>query len=265
MSEIVRSASAEEEELASRQAQLTRLEARLAQRELDLATLLAELHAFEARYVRAVGVLYWELDEINARIAEANACLHPDKVEVQRKAARARAKERETAEAVGRAPEPKQEDGFKPSEDLKRLYRKLAKRVHPDLAADEDERERRHAFMAEANTAYENGDTERLKALLDEWELSPEAVKGEDLASRLDRVNRKIERARRRLEAIRARIEELNLSQMSSLKRKVEKAADLGRDLLSDMAVRVREDIAEAGKRLDQLRKRVQADERQQT
>ena len=39
-------------------------------RELELADLRAELSAFEGLYLRRVGVLYAELDELNARIAE---------------------------------------------------------------------------------------------------------------------------------------------------------------------------------------------------
>jgi hypothetical protein len=67
----------EERELAKKRAQLATLEAELAQRELDLSTLQNELRAFEARYLRIVGVLYAELDELAARIAEAQARQRP--------------------------------------------------------------------------------------------------------------------------------------------------------------------------------------------
>lgn len=42
----------------------------MAERELFLTNLRAELAAFQGRYLRQVGTLYAELDEWNARIAE---------------------------------------------------------------------------------------------------------------------------------------------------------------------------------------------------
>ena len=53
------------------------MEAELAQRELDLATLQAELRAFEARYLRVVGSRFAERDEVEARIVEAAARRRP--------------------------------------------------------------------------------------------------------------------------------------------------------------------------------------------
>ena len=46
------------------------LQAELAERELFLTNLRAELSAFEALYLRQVGTPYAELDEWNAKIAE---------------------------------------------------------------------------------------------------------------------------------------------------------------------------------------------------
>jgi hypothetical protein len=154
---LVRAPVPGEEELKKKQAQLKRLEARLAQKELELATLQGELRAFEIRNLRKVGNLYWALDDLVAKIAEANAKLHPEKVEVQREAQAARTRAQETTEAVGKAIErgKKKEAEFKPSEDLRKLYRELAKRIHPDLAADDEERVRRTELMAAANKAYE--------------------------------------------------------------------------------------------------------------
>ena len=61
-SNITRTQTPEERELAAKNADLAALEILLAQRELDLVTLQGVLHAFEARYVRIVGTRYAELD-----------------------------------------------------------------------------------------------------------------------------------------------------------------------------------------------------------
>jgi hypothetical protein len=54
----------EERELKTKKAVLAALETELAQRKLDLATLRLELHAFEQRYLRIVGVKFAEIDEL---------------------------------------------------------------------------------------------------------------------------------------------------------------------------------------------------------
>ncbi len=56
----------EERELENKKAELASLEVELVQHELDLATLRADLADFENQYLRRVGVLYAELDEIEA-------------------------------------------------------------------------------------------------------------------------------------------------------------------------------------------------------
>jgi hypothetical protein len=68
--EIVHHLSPEEQELARKRQELAILQAELTDRELSLANLRAELAAFEGRYLREVGVLYAELDDWNAKIAE---------------------------------------------------------------------------------------------------------------------------------------------------------------------------------------------------
>ena len=55
------------------------------------------------------------------------------------------------------------------------MYREAAKRIHPDLATDPADRERRTRFMAEANRAYEAGDAEALQRILDEFQDGADA------------------------------------------------------------------------------------------
>src|SRR5437867_3121215 len=96
---IARRRTPEELELEKKKAELGELESQLSQRELELATLQAELHAFERRYLRIVGVRYAELDEIEAQIAELLARQRPQGDKAHREAAKARTKAEESAQA----------------------------------------------------------------------------------------------------------------------------------------------------------------------
>lgn len=252
--EIMRGQTPEEKELSRKLSELSELEAELAQRELDLATLQAELHTFEARYLRVVGVRYAELDEIKAQIAEAEALLKPKDNKIQEEAAKARAQAQESAQATGVVQERKEEK-FIPSEGMKKLYRELAKRIHPDLVIDEEERIsiRRHQLMTEANRAYEEGDEAKLQSILNEWESSPESVKGEGIAAELVRVIRKIAQIEERLSVIELEITRLKESDLYQLKKKEEEAEDEGRDLLAEMASQVEEQIDRSKRHLDHL------------
>jgi TPR repeat protein len=66
--------------------------------------------------------------------------------------------------------------GFPRSPDLKRLYRAVAKSVHPDFARDELDRHQREHFMKRANAAYKKGDLKTLKEILKQCELSSESL-----------------------------------------------------------------------------------------
>jgi len=128
---------------------------------------------------------------------------------------------------------------FKSSESLKKLYREIAKCVHPDLAIDEGERLRRQKFMAELNHAYQDGDDERLQRIFQEWESSPESIIGEGLGNELIRTIRKIAQIKERLKVIEEQIDALERSDVNQLRIKVIGAQSEGRDLLREMANRL--------------------------
>lgn len=249
--ELVRRNTPEERELSKKREELSNLQGVLAQRELDLVTLLAELHAFERRYFRIVGVRYAELDEIEAQIAEHLSQASPQNKNMHARAGEARARADESArtsrtvqEARGRG------EKFKPDDALKKVYREAAKRIHPDLGTDEEDRTRRQRVMAEINEAYEEGDETRVREILREWESSPDAIKGDGVAMELVRVIRKIAQVQARLTSIDATIDGLRSSDLYRLKEEVESAEVEERDLLADMAARLDQQLAEARKRL---------------
>ena len=256
----------EEIELEKKRAELSILEDDLTSKELDLTTLQVGLEDLRRRYLRIVGVKLAQLDGIEAQIAEILARLEPKNEEVQKKAEHSRTQAQESADATGSIAEEEYEKGpFRPSEDLKQLYRDLAKKVHPDLAPDEQSRERRHRFMQEVNQAYSEGNEERLRSLLNEWENSPDSVSGEGTGAELIRIIRQIARVRIRIEAISQEVENLKESELYILKLKIDAAQDEGRDRLSEMAVEVDGQIEDANTRLKNINRHMEKAEQNKT
>jgi len=251
-SNLERSRTPEERELEKKKGELAALEGELAQRELDLATLKNELHVVEGRYLRTVGVLYAELDDIEAQIAETQARQRPNDPRLHEQAAEARAKAVESADSVGRVPEEPYTD-FVPAESLRKLYREVARQLHPDLTTDETARTRRTRLMAEANQAYAEGNEPRLRAILNEWESSPESVRGEGVAAELVRTIRNIHQVERRLNEIDAEAAALKRSDLYILTRELEAANAQRRNLFSEMAEDLNEQIANARTKLATL------------
>jgi hypothetical protein len=240
--------SPEEMELEAKRAELSSLQSQLVEKELELATLESTLTEFNQRYLKIVGTKYSELDRIEVDIADRIAARSPSDGHAARQAreARGRAAASEAAlneSALVPVQEPK-------SEELKRLYREAAKKVHPDLTDDPQERKRRDAYMARVNDAYRRGDEKTLRDLLEEWLHSPESVKGEGVPADLVKTIRRIAQAKKRLRQIKSRLTELMSSELAQLHAKAVAAESEGKDLLREMAESVEAQIAEARKRL---------------
>lgn len=251
----------EEEELARKKAILAELEAQLADRELERASLLAELVHFEKRYLQIVGKRYAILDDLKARIAEARAANRPDHPDARDAARQARAKAEESARAAGDAPPDSATALTEPSpaprqsDTLRKLYRQAAKLIHPDQTLDGSEKERRHHLMADLNAAYARGDEARIREILRDWHASPESVQGDGTAAELIRVIRTIAQIEKRLKALAAELDQIKSGELFKLKQAVEEAAATGRDLLHDLAAQLDRDITAASEELERTRK----------
>jgi len=263
---LVKQMPPEEIELEKKRAELSILEDDLALKELDLTTLQVVLEDLRRRYLRIVGVKLAQLDGIEAQIAEIIARLDPKNEEVKKEADRRRTQAQESADATGSiAAEEYEAEPFNPSEDLKQLYRDLAKKVHPDLAPDEQARERRHRFMQEVNQAYSERNEDRLRSLLNEWENRPDSVSGEGTGAELIRIIRQIARVHNRIEAISQEVENLKESELYKLKMRVDETQDESRNLLVEMAAEIDGQIEAAIARLKNISQRVEKTERSRT
>jgi DnaJ-class molecular chaperone len=134
---------------------------------------------------------------------------------------------------------------------LKKLFKEVARRIHPDYATDEADRHKREQLMKEANAAYEKGDAAALRRILEEYESSPESVRGEGVAADLVRVIRQIKQVRSTLSQIELEIASLIDSDIGKLRARVEAARAEGRELLTEMAEDVRKRIDVAHRRFE--------------
>jgi hypothetical protein len=250
--QITRRLKPEEEEILRKREELATLRAALAERELELVDFRSQLAVFEGRYLRQVGALYAELDEWKARIAELQAGLNPSNA-AQEQAQEARRQAHQTyGEAHGQASETRD---FTPSPDLKRLFREVAKRIHPDLAKDLEDQDRRNRFMADANRAFAFGDADALQRILNEYQDGADAVEGEGIGAELVRVIRQISQARERIAAIEQELTALRQSEIALLKKQAEEREQEGRDLLAELAIAVREKVELTKKEYETLAK----------
>lgn len=250
---LIRQLSPEEEELQSKKLELAAIETQIALLQLDLETLTSELQAFTDRYLRAVGMKFAQLDAIEAEIQRLLAERAPDDAEARAAAEEARARAEQSRQETDEARTRPETPEFRPTAEAKDLYRELAKKVHPDLARDEADRERREQRMKAVNQAYHEGDAVRLQQILDELKDELEPVEREEIGAQLVRIIRRIAAAKRRIQELKAELAALRESEASQLRAKVEAARAEGRDLLAEMAAEVEQEIAARQAVLDDL------------
>ena len=216
-------------------------------RAADADRIERDLDMFAARYQKQVGTLHEQLDQLELDIAEAELG------ELSKQVADGRAAPAFTPAASMAAPEPEPAPRFT-SDAVRKLFRDVARIIHPDLAGDEHTRDRRHALMIQANRAYAMRDEEQLRRILESWERSPEAVQGSDPAAARLRLERRLAQIEEHLDTCGRDLAALQASRLYELKAMVDEAAASGRDLVAEMVRRLKRDIMAATNRLDAMR-----------
>ena len=243
MSSLVRPETRVDDDPEGLRARVTELEAVLREQDATCAEAKAELDAFKVSYRHQVGILHEQLDELELALAEAEL---------------GEVLNRQKDAAAGPDAPPDGEQLSAPprytSDAVRRLFRDVAKAIHPDLARDEDARDRRHSLMIEANRAYAQGDEEQLRWILQAWERSPDAVQGSDAEAMRVRLERRMAQIEEQLEVLASDLAALQESPSWKLKTMVDDAAAQGKDLVADMVRRLKRDIMVATNRLDALR-----------
>ena len=233
---IARQPRPEDAEIFRRRAELAALRATLTAREVDLDHLRAQLNSFEGRYIRQVGVLYIQLDEWEDRIAELNNPTQPQPEALEPEP----------------GPEPTPTDEPDPAAlDLKSLFREVAKRIHPDRARSAHDELHRNHLMSQANAAFLRSDADLLQRMLNGYDPSTDAGDDQPAAAQLAHLTEQIAQTHQDIATLNAEIGALAASEMADLRDRTKIAAQQGRDLLAELAARVKGSIGIAMRRYE--------------
>lgn len=229
----------------------------IAELELELATVQSEIADFSQRYHHVVGKLMVELDVLQARIAALEAARQPEDASLQQAAVHSQAQaersqeEQQRFEEAPNADKPAEAKPFAPSRDLKKLYRQIAQKIHPDRADSEDDRHWRTRLMSEATRAYRNEDETALREVLTLWQEGP--ASGSRATGSRNALETQLQRMKARLASIQSELDRLLASRLYELFVAARLAQRQGRDLLQEMATTLDLQIAAAHQRLHAL------------
>ncbi|SNB45303.1 hypothetical protein [Geobacter sp. DSM 9736] len=239
-------------EIERRRKEFHAAERHLVRAERELEELREEIAEFERSYVERMKERLAELEALEREIRKLPVT-DADKGSAERTSSR-----RQSRVLLGDDADEEMlvQRPHRREENLKELYRRVAKTIHPDLSLQDSERKRRQKLMADANRAYAEEDMATLLCILDEWEnLSEEDIPPSEesvLAMRTSRV-------RERIREVEAEILGLRKSDVYTLLRQVKQGKAQGQEVLSHMAAKIEADILAACRKLNHAARRREA------
>jgi len=242
-------------------ADLTDVQNQLIDAEADLADQLAEINAFEFAFEARVGHLIDKLDTLETEVQRYNERIQIARnkqvfgsahIPVEAQYRRTWQSPRASAPTPPLQPLPSASEA-----EIKRLYRQLARRYHPDLAANE----RDHLFRTQKMTAVNDAYAARSLAELVALAADPDSkintgrdVSGQTEAQLVQALQGELIRCKSRLQDIEHEIKELHYRPSVDLSLEVKSARRQGRDVLAEMAAEIEKRIMKKEVELDMLK-----------
>jgi predicted nucleic acid-binding Zn-ribbon protein len=210
--------------------------------EAKLADRLAEVHAFEAEYEAKVGHLVDQLAHLEEELKEYLRRIQSLRDEAVFGAGYQSVDEqyRRTWKVPRKAKPKPPAKPLPPATEaqIKKVYRNLARRFHPDLASSDEERAYRTDKMQAINDAYAARSMVELMALaeeLDDVHPGRQAVSGQTDEEMVKALEGEIERILRRQREIETELRNIHRRPSVELSLEVKFAQRQGRDLLAEM------------------------------
>lgn len=261
------------EQLAKLRAEISEAEGRLADLQIRVMDMRVAAATFRAEYEEKVWPWQEELERVQQEIEDIRGYsvkrpdipgLPEDYIPVEEQFRRTW---RPTAgDKVTKKIQIQPRDTLPPADEasLKRLYRKLALRFHPDLAPNDQARERWTGFMSQINDAYAARDAVALQELSDVLAKEATAEPGASTETALALVpdEDELTQAQSRLQALQLAIQsvegelfDVEWAWEMKLKKEVETARGKGRDLLGEIAADLQAELEEARRELASLKR----------
>jgi hypothetical protein len=142
-------------------------------------------------------------------------------------------------------------------QQIKHLYRRLARKYHPDLAADKTEERFRTEKMAALNEAYAAKSLVEMIALSGAADDGADADRDQTNAEMARVLEQELARIRRKIALVENETANLHNSPVVQLSLDIKLARRGGRDLLEEMSADLEQRIAQATRERDELRARL--------
>lgn len=250
------------EQLSQLRVQTEEARQKLIDAEAELADRQAEIHAFELMVEAKVGYLIDQLAQLEAEVADFHRRMHQyhqtrpfDRSYVSVEEQYRRAWEKPPQETKP-TPPPAPPSPLT-EKQVKKLYRKLARHFHPDLAVDEADRAYRAEKMRVVNEAYTARSLTELEILAQEMTnhhpilpTRPEQTEAEMVVA----LKKELARCQRRLRAIQQKLVTLHNHPSVQFSLEVNLNKREGRDVLAEMVTEVQRKIARREAELGMLR-----------
>ena len=237
-------------DLRSLEADVAERQERVAQLQFEISDTQADLERFERKYEVQVGSLQLRLISLEAeveqaRLRAAHQAQWGDRADSPDFHADAAEQFRRTWAPPKKPPEPQAETPVSEETrmELKQLFRTLAKRFHPDLVTDPEEKRRREKVMAQINDAYAAQNLSAMKKLAQKPDR-PEAPATKTREEIITDLKAEIVRLDRVISTLERQLQELINSHTVRLMLEASIAEREGRNLLAEMASELRIEIA---------------------
>ena len=221
--------------------EIARLENLLAVRQAELKAAQSELRAFKERYAKIVGRKYAELAWVERAIKKTEVELFNLPAE-------------DLPDTAPDLPNDKSGTASQVKNSLRKMFWTLAKVFHPDHAASDAEAQRRHAVMAAATRAYQEGDVDKLAELLgdDDLKFFCTTASQDETAGPPDPTEYILE-LKDELRTIEYGLKRTRQDSLYAVMQQAAEAKKTGRDELLETARRLERRIVKARNRLTQL------------
>lgn len=229
---------------------------------VSMENLKADVDLFQHRYNAHIGRYYLELDKVELETKEYRLRLQLRREDVSEEEIEARVEScfRENRARINEAETEKEAESKPEVEELpdeeakylQTLYRKLAKRFHPDKTEHAEEQQRRQQLMPLINRAYQEQDVQILERLsIGETDLAMDTESS--AAEKREQLHAELRNLNRATSELRSEINRVKAGRAYQLMQQVGTAEESGKDPLKTLAADLKRKVKSSQAHLTRL------------